>query len=153
VNWFKLAKFINNKSAICGFCFQGLKPTKIMKNNRHIYNIGTFYVCSCGKSSIWTNSLRNEDNFIKYIEEGTRYYNGFCTDLFCGVCFSNIIPKKNGFMVNNFVYDKFGCNSCNSNQNILMDLDKEYKESETGQLVDWYKTNIDNIKNIQNDLV
>lgn len=140
---------MNSHSAICGHCLTNLEPKEIIENNKHIYNIGTIYSCSCGKSRVWTNSIRNENDLIKFLEgKSDRYYQGFCNDKFCGYCFSNLYPLKTGYQIKGMEqsFDRWGCKYHKQNQNIAMDGWKEDRENETNNMMDWYNNNIEKIK-------
>ena len=161
MNWYRnkiiVAKFMNNHSALCAHCMTHLEPRDIVENNRHHYIIGTIYSCSCGKSRVWTNSIRNEDALIKFFDgESERYYQGFCNDKFCGYCFSSLYPLQNGYQIPGIMqnFDRWGCKKCEQNQNIAMDGFSEDRENETGNMMNWYRNNIDKVRVfIQNELV
>ena len=67
MNWYKtttlkkISKYINDECAICEHCGTFLQHKEITENNKHLFNIGFLYTCSCGKSRIWTNSIRDEN--------------------------------------------------------------------------------------------
>jgi len=76
MNWYagiiKFAKFINNKSALCEHCMTPLIARGVSVNKRHMYPVGTNYICTCGKSNIWTNSVRNAEDFVAEVEGKTQ---------------------------------------------------------------------------------
>lgn len=149
----KFAKFVNNHSAICEFCSKPLLAREIVQNLRHQFPIGIMYICSCGKSRIWTNSLRAPERFIQWVEgkinDNYGYYQGYCNDKYCGFCFNYIQCLKNGISVSghNRGFDRYGCEHC-SNQHIAMDLFEENKEGDTGFLETYYKTNLSLVKSL-----
>lgn len=106
MNWYKnkitkIAKHVSGKSHYCGLCGTFLKPRFLSKTPRHYFPWGIMYTCECGNSSIWTNSVRNHEEFKKVVLQGVPLddifgVSGFCNDIFCGECFKNIIPLKNG---------------------------------------------------------
>jgi hypothetical protein len=141
--WLLLEKFMNDRSAYCGHCETPLRAVGIVNNNKHIYERGQMRECNCGKSKIWTNSIRDLKALIDYFKGNSKsYYQGFCNDKFCGYCFSSIYPLENGvhmpFPHPNRV-DLYGCLKCKDNQNILMDTFLEGKEKETEPILLWYK--------------
>lgn len=142
---------MNSHSAICGHCFSNLIPKDIVENTRHIYTTGTMFSCDCGKSKVWTNSIRNEDSFVKFINgQSDRYYQGFCNDKFCGYCFGHLYPLQNGYQLPNIMqsFDRWGCPKHPQNQNIAMDGFAEDRENETSNMTEWYKNNIDKVKSM-----
>jgi len=103
MNWYKLAKHVSDQSHACVYCNQNLVPTDISKNPKHHYSWGINYTCNCQKSNIWTNSFRDIEE-LNHIIEGKPIessLNGMCNDLFCPLCYSNIVPLKNGMMLDN----------------------------------------------------
>lgn len=158
MNWYKikLAKYVNNISSICMLCKSNLKVKEIKLNTNHIYLIGQELKCDCGKSSLWTNSIRNSDELLKYITTGSGflegvYMSGFCNDKLCGFCYKPVIPLKNGITVpwTNQRQDLYGCKNCD-NKNIVMDIWKEWKESkiEEENIIKYYSSKLDDLKKI-----
>jgi hypothetical protein len=98
MNWFKIAKHVSDHSHFCGLCKTDLKPRSFAKNNRHHYPWGITYACDCGKSSLWTNSIRDGAEFMNIVfgDNSARMGSGFCNDLFCGECLANATYLKNG---------------------------------------------------------
>jgi len=122
-------KHIINNSFACEHCNKGLKFSEIIIG-KHMYPIGQLFVCDCQKSKIFTNTIRDVNNFLQYVEGNkSEYYNGFCNDKRCGNCFNYIQTLRNGVSVpykmeinkgSSFsLADRFGCPKCPDNQNIL----------------------------------
>jgi len=158
MNWYsgiiKFAKFINNKSALCEHCMKPLIARGVSVNKRHMYPVGTNYICTCGKSNVWANSIRNAEDFVAEAE-GTPnhiygYYQGFCNDKFCGICLSTLTMIENGVKVRGEWQerDRMGCLRCPGNQHIAMDLYAENKENDINFLMEWYKSNVGRIKTL-----
>jgi len=143
----KISKFLNSHSAICEKCYSNIVVKNLLVNKNHIYPIGQLWECNCGHSKIWTNSLRDPKLFLKSISTGENYRAGICNDKFCGKCFKFLYPLKNGYSVpwTDQRFDLYGCKSCD-NQNIIMDIRKEWKENETGEILNWYKNKIPEIQ-------
>jgi hypothetical protein len=149
--WLLLEKFMNDRSAYCGECHRPLLGEEIVRNYKHIYDIGQMRQCTCGKSKVWTNSIRNEVNLVAYLTgKSDRYYNGFCNDKFCGVCFKPLYPLQNGvnapFRHPNRM-DRWGCTK-GHNDNILFDMFLEDKELESHKVLDWYRTRLRELEQI-----
>jgi len=92
----KRAKHASDHSHWCHLCGGDLKPVEITKNRRHHFPWGMEHRCGCGKSGIWTNSIRNDVEFVEGIT-GIRHHHlahGFCNDLFCPFCYNWILPLK-----------------------------------------------------------
>lgn len=158
MRWYKKAKFITSKSVMCGHCMSPLYPIDIKINYRHHFPIGQQWSCQCGKSEIWTNSIRDPEYFLDFLDgKNEKYYQGICNDKFCGLCYKIIYPLQNGYEIPGQLQrmDRFGCASCKGNQMILMDGFKELKENETGPILEWYKNNSVKLKNLagkENDI-
>lgn len=138
----RVAKFINDHTSMCLHCHGYLKPVAVEKNPHHIYDIGTRFQCKCGKSRIWTNSIRGEKNLLKFFDGLLDYYhNGFCNDLFCGFTHKPIDVLKNGIQVKGVHKgaDLIGNSSHATNNKIAHWFDKEWDSSETGGILEWYK--------------
>lgn len=152
MNWYKTAKFMNPMSpgsAVCGHCSTPLKPVGISVSDRHHFPIGQEWSCSCGKSKIWTNSIRDHEALIKHFEEGTPYYQGICNDKRCGYTGDWIVPLENGVEVpwTNQRMDRYGSRA-EENQNIIMDISKELPENGDQPIIDWYRSRKDEIKRL-----
>jgi len=96
----RIAKHVSSTSHFCVKCKSNLIPRTITKNTRHHFHWGILYRCNCGYSSIWTNSIRGEKEFIDVVYNGKQvqnksHENGFCNDKFCGECYNHVIPLKN----------------------------------------------------------
>lgn len=151
MNWYKIAKYTNNISSYCGHCGTHLETRSITRNPSHSYPIGTNYVCRCGKSSLWTNSIRHEENLINFFEgKEQRYINGFCNDRFCGYCNRIVYPLQNGAKLEGHEqrFDRFGCKSCVQNQKIMVDGRMEDGEGDNGDLMMWYKNGLARVKSL-----
>lgn len=151
MSWYKQAKFITSESAMCGHCMSQLNVIDMSINDNHHFPIGQDWSCSCGKSKIWTNSLREPEYFIAVLEgQEERYYHGICNDKFCGHCHRRIDVLENGYGIPGTIQrmDRYGCRSCEVNQMLLMDGFKELREGETGPILEWYKGNLDKLKQL-----
>lgn len=147
-------KYFNESSAVCGHCDSRLSFKTLAENPKHIYNKGSLFSCDCQKSGIWTNSIRNEKALIDYFQNKCDYYQGFCNDLFCPFCFKYIYNLQSGINYNGKYpvlsdeypdikqrADRYGCEKCPQNQNILVwrrKFDPENEKS-TKKLVNFYK--------------
>jgi hypothetical protein len=106
----KIAKFIlPNKTYKCGYCSGDLSVTAVNHNPKHFFNPGQHFSCPCGKSQVWANSVRREDDLINYCDNEEAQYNveemGFCNDSFCAKCWSGLYPLKTpGFVYNKKAY-------------------------------------------------
>jgi len=106
MNWYKIRKFItkiakhmSDHSHFCGLCGTFLKPKSFSKNDNHHFPWGINHVCDCGASSVWTNSIRNGEEFIARVlnnEDFVGAPSGICNDLYCPICYSYVAPMKNG---------------------------------------------------------
>jgi hypothetical protein len=100
---YKIAKHMSGHSHNCLYCGGNLKPTSFNRNSRHHFPWGITYKCGCGKSSIWTNSIRGAKEFTDIVlkDKKVRMADGFCNDLYCPICYSNIRPIINGLGLEN----------------------------------------------------
>lgn len=106
MNWYKkasikVAKHASDESHTCFYCKDFLKPVGFSKNMRHHFNWGIDYKCACGKSGLWTNSIRGPKEFIDVVynnvpPENNTSWKGFCNDLFCPFCKKDIQVSING---------------------------------------------------------
>ena len=93
-------KFKYEASMSCASCLSPLLPEDHpVVNRRHHFSFGIKYVCSCGKASIWCNSIRSPKRFIQWINNKLpeSEASGFCNDAYCGHCFDYARVIKNGF--------------------------------------------------------
>ena len=99
------------------------------------------YKCDCGKSMVWTNSIRDIDAFFACLKDPSkRYYQGFCNDTYCGHCFRYLQPLQNSFEYEGAYTDRWGCEHCPENQMILVDREQKDAENEgPPKLFDKYK--------------
>jgi hypothetical protein len=114
-------KHIGENSCFCGHCETNLKVTDVVVG-KHMYPIGQLLVCSCKKSKIFTNTIRNITNLLDYYKGNIKNYtNGFCNDKKCGYCFSYLNPLEDGVDIKDFRADKYGCTkNCVNNQELLI---------------------------------
>jgi len=90
-----MSKFFNEDSARCPTCEGRLLPRGLAGNDKHLYTIGTIYRCRCGASSVWTNSVRNPQALLDFLDGSSpRYFQGFCNDLFDGKRGKTIMPLR-----------------------------------------------------------
>lgn len=103
MNWYNASKVVtakhwNMNTSFCRYCGKNLVPFDIVANKRHIFTWGQLFKCSCGKSGVWTNSVRDETEIQKIVAgeplEGVQ--DGFCNDLFCPFCWEDVRPLQNG---------------------------------------------------------
>jgi len=142
-------KHHNEKSMKCGHCTYYIRHTSIVHNPKHIYQTGTLFKCYCGKSAVWTNSIRGEKEFIDNLDNCEyKHKRGFCNDAFCGHCFEYIYPLKNGERFEGKSVDRYGCMKCEQNQQIMIDAwDKDKEGEETTQKLNtFYKKNADAVR-------
>lgn len=155
-------KHLENNSAGCEHCNTNLKITNIIIGD-HMYPIGQLLECNCKKSKIFTNTIRNVERLLQYINKETAYYsNGFCNDKKCGYCFDYIMPLKNGIdvpsemqiSIHNERADRCGCMKCKDNQNILL-VGKGFlpeKSDTTKHFIDFYTKHKDRVEKLYKDL-
>ena len=53
-----MSKYLGGQAAKCVHCRKPLKPSELVLNRHHLYEIGILYICPCQKTRIWTNSIR-----------------------------------------------------------------------------------------------
>ena len=104
MNWYKKAKHISPHSQYCIYCKSNIIPRSFSRNSRHHFPWGILYKCDCGKSGLWSNSIRGGKEFLKHVFDDKPlsefpYLEGFCNDLFCPFCFSNVQILKNGLLM------------------------------------------------------
>ncbi len=158
--WYSLlkfsSKFFNSQCCICGICNANLVVSAITENPHHHYTIGQLYKCPCGKSVTWTNSIRNDTALLAFIKKEVNpdtgrkqdsYYQGFCNDLFCGICYNYVQPIQNGFMYNGKSFDLWGCSKC-ENKHLIMDGFKKWPENESSKLIEWYSSMLPSWQNL-----
>lgn len=144
---------MTSESISCGHCMSPLNIIGLKTNGRHHFPVGQQWECSCGKSKVWTNSLRDPDYFIKTIDEDDdKYYQGVCNDKFCGRCYSRIRVLENGFEIPGQMQrlDRYGCPRCEANQMLLVDGYKELGEGQDGPILKWYESRLSELKGIIN---
>jgi hypothetical protein len=145
-------KHHNERSMTCGHCTYLLRHTNVTRNPKHIYEIGTMFKCLCGKSAVWTNSIRgSEEEFIANLDKcNYRHTRGFCNDAFCGHCFGYVQPLKNGERFEGKYVDRYGCEKCKQNQHIMVDLYDKDKEGEatTNKLLAFYQKNANAVRQV-----
>lgn len=134
-----------------GFCeacgepltFRGLREDTDV-NISHDYSPGMLYVCGCGRSQVWTNSVRNPEELMRVIggQQKHPYIAGFCNDKLCPICGGDIVPIKNGFESKwdpQKRYDLLGCyngyRGDKHNQLIVYDFRKELGEDGSDQFI------------------
>ena len=98
---FKIAKHVSDHSHTCIYCNSFLIPSSFSRNSNHHFPWGIVYRCSCGKSGLWTNSIRGAKEFMDVVFGNIEVRNssaekGFCNDLFCPICFKWVLILKNG---------------------------------------------------------
>jgi hypothetical protein len=150
----KIAKYLNNSSAICEHCRTFLRAESMINNPKHIYNPGQLLICSCRKSRIWTNSVRNLDSLLSYFRGKSntwgevKYTHGFCNDKFCGYTFDFLYPLKNGIKVPgyNIGFDRFGNPNVPDNQDIAINIRWEHQEGQTQNILEWYRARLSELE-------
>lgn len=162
---YRLAKYVNDGSSVCGLCKHPLIATKLEINPKHVYDIGMLYTCKCKKSKLWTNSVRNETKLLAYFDAvrkwqddpkrslstaPEKYYAGFCNDKFCGACLSYIYVLKNGVEVpghSDRRGEKIGCSKC-GNKHIYHRFDLEDGEDDKGAVLKLYLSREDELRKL-----
>jgi hypothetical protein len=141
-------KFAKGGSYICELCNGSLYPLSITNNPNHHFNPGQLMECSCGKSKVWTNSIRFPEDLIKWCdgEEVPHHHDptvwGFCNDEYCPYCWRPFRCLKNSYKKNGTFFDLFGCESCQDNQHSLAVDGTRLGETEGQEyLANWYKNN------------
>lgn len=143
------AKYMSQDSAMCKECGQNLSPTMLSKNKNHLYSIGILYECPrpCGKSKLWTNSVRNEAKLLAFLEgKAADYTNGFCNDKFDGFLGNEITVLKNGVDVpgTDQRADLYG------NKSIEVfywkDLEDQPSADTTNKVIDFYRKNVEGLR-------
>lgn len=116
-------------------------------NKNHLYEIGQMWICNCGESRIWTNSIRNEKKFINFLNGKKNawgevgYTNGFCNDKFDGYgLIKNIETIKNGISVpgHGQMADLIGIRNSPPNDRIAFWKGKELPDGNTEEIKKWY---------------
>jgi len=93
---------IPNETYKCGYCDGLLDVVDVTVNPRHHFNPGQEYMCPCGKSQLWTNSVRYIDALKDYCDGKPVDHTkdpekwGFCNDEFCPGCWEYIRVLSNG---------------------------------------------------------
>lgn len=145
-----MSKYLHDSpaSSWCLECNKPLKARGLVRNKKHLYDIGILYSCPCGKGTIWTNSVRNERRLLAFFDRSSdRYTNGFCNDRFDGV------PGKMdevSFLKNGAIRDIIG----NENTKVAIDRRSFLEEAEGSRaLVDYYRENIDQLRELADPLL
>jgi hypothetical protein len=142
------SKHMQNNSAACEHCNKSLRIVDIIIG-KHMFPVGQLFECSCKKSKVFTNTIRNIENLLNYIEGNiSNYYNGFCNDKKCGTCFNYLTPLLNGvdvpkemeLSIHDTRADRYGCLKCPDNQNILLIGQAFLPEGDktSNQFIDFY---------------
>ena len=145
--WLLTEKYQRYGSAMCIKCKEMLIVSNVAVNKRHIYHIGQLWECHCRESKMWTNSIRNPERLLAFLNgKEEDYHNGFCNDLFCGHCFHTLYPLKNaGIKIqphSQYVATLYGSlkeNGGCGRATIAIDVSQELKEAETEPILQWYK--------------
>lgn len=110
---YKIAKHASDKSFTCHKCNGNLIPSGFAKNTNHHFPWGINYICKCGESKIWTNSIRSYREFKTIVLDNKpwdSYWSGFCNDLFCAKCLKPHTITFSEFMAdsnNNLYWDDY----------------------------------------------
>lgn len=158
MNWLqKLAKYTNSHSTICEKCLGYLVPTHIAINPKHHFTIGQMFECPCRKAKIWTNSIRNEKEFMRFLDGKpdfmgrVEYTQGFCCDKFCGDNFKALTVTKNGIRVPGIRQnlDRLGVRDLNPPEipYIAVNFDKEDLRTPES-ITEWYKEHRNELETI-----
>jgi len=148
----RTAKFMVDGAGFCELCgtdlvFKGMKEAGEV-NVQHIWSPGMLFTCNCGKSGVWTNSIRNMDEFVAVVK-GTKttypkdaYTAGLCNDRFCPFDGGYVRVTVNGFESRwhpGKYYDLYGCDigekGDKHNQSIVYNFDAELDVPEEDQLI------------------
>lgn len=158
-------KHVTNYSLGCEHCNKALKVVDIIKG-KWMYPIGQLYSCECNKSKIFTNTIRNVEKLLSYLNNETpNYSNGFCNDKRCGHCFGGISSFYTGVDVpenmeinKGTTYaraDRYGCSKCKDNQNILQvggDSLLPENDKTVRHFINFYNQNKNKIEDLANQL-
>ena len=152
---YKLAwKFTKGGTYTCALCMSPLHVMDIVNNPNHHFNPGQLYECSCGKSKVWTNSIRYPEELIDWCDNKEVPYHhdpltyGFCNDEYCPYCWKHWVCLENGYRHQGVYYDRYGCNVCLKNQFALMEVNAKLGELDGQQyLAQWYKSHQDMWRN------
>lgn len=152
------AKYMNNQTARCVKCKGVLRAESLAYNPHHIYHIGTMYECVCGKSKVWTNSIRDPVRLLAFwdgvitnpFRKEPKYTEGFCNDKYCGFTFTPLKVLKNGFPFKGAhrMADLMGNPKHPTNNQIAFWFDMEWGETDTEGLMDWYKDHREDIEEL-----
>lgn len=145
---YKIAwKHVQPGTYACTKCACELKPVDVIKNNKHHFSWGQLYKCSCGKSNLWTNSIRYPSSLIEYANGGKNFPHtedpeawGFCNDQFCPICWGAVLCLKNGYKFNGEWTDLYGCRKCDNNF-VLTSVGKLGEVEGQVATAQWYKKN------------
>jgi hypothetical protein len=160
MSWYPLvktaSKFLNDQSMICEFCQKPVRVIDVRTNPHHIYNIGQFMSCPCGQSTVWTNSVRNEQALLSYFSGKTdKYYQGFCNDRFCGKCFQYLRCFKNGVDIAGTRGDRWGCEQCHPTGKAMVVIGNLWPEvggaggqSGAEHLTQWYWDHLPHLNSV-----
>lgn len=152
-------KHMQNNSAACEHCKQSLKVVDVIIG-KHMFPVGQLFECSCKKSKVFTNTIRNIENLLEYIDgKRPNYSNGFCNDKKCGKCFAYITPLFNGvnvpkemeLSIHDIRADRYGCLKCPENQNILIIGQAFLPEGDktSSQFIDFYTKHKNKIETLK----
>lgn len=144
-------KYHNDDSMVCGHCGGSLKvKDDIVTNQHHIYPHGQTYTCKCGKSSVWTNSIRNPEHFVAVGGSHKDYYQGFCNDTYCGHCHQSVGVLKTGDQMypGGNHYERYGCEHCDQNQRIFTGGSGLRKVPDNTEIHQWYGQRMSQLKKL-----
>lgn len=152
------AKYLNDHCAMCLECSGWLQPTHLARNDKHVFQIGTVYECGCGKSKLWTNSVRNENRLIWSVEGHPKlgkldYFQGFCNDLFDGFKFDEVTVLKNGVRVPGQQQEADIVGNANVKVAYWFDRDDAEGQESSQKLLGWYLDHLDEVKALMKEPV
>ena len=141
-------KFSKGGTYFCELCNSDLHVIDIVDNFNHHFTPGQLMECRCGKSRVWTNSIRYPEALIAWCdgEEVSHHQDptiyGFCNDEYCPYCWGYWSCLKNGYQTESGYGDLYGCQKCEQNQHSIMKNESKLGEIEGQEyLANWYKNN------------
>lgn len=140
-------KFQTSDSITCAYCGSKAKFIDVKQNKNHHFLVGQHFKCDCGKTQVWTNSIRNVPSLIRFIRgESNHYMEGFCDDLYCAHTYLRIRPAEEveGDIGKYFIWERLDNKSGSvsvegyPDLRFAVDYRQEYKEANSDKLIEDY---------------